>query len=513
MRELLSKSKDGFIPLEELTSRMQKLVWSHNEIELCNNAIINYSTMLEVSEDGLCVRRVTPLPEFRSMMVDRDTRSDGIRLCLESEESDVHDILDVKKPTLTMCLCGAMFFFCTLGLSCIPFCRARGKCGGSRLPPTIARAEKVRKFKAPPSPPPNRIPIIVDDPHAFTVFDWNVLAQFLATEEFFPYVKPEFLDWEYRRRFIRKEIRYYSADVLCLQEVQSVENWWSTSAQNNKANHVAWFKRFLEKDGYRVFYKRKPLLPESEQPYESTGVDIGNLIAYKESKFELLEKWEINLADALSTMIEDVGFVTTFRRYNQVALFVLLRHKETAKNLLVLTSHLTSRFHEPQFQIMQLRVICNMVSKIRHGLGEDRELAVVFAGDFNSLEMSIPYRFLRDGQIGTRPEDQACLDLIRDFQVFPPPSEDVATGLQVLTHDLTFESAYRSVLQGEPKFTNFTDNFKGTLDYVWYTPRSLIPVSVLNTLSAQTLSEEVGIPSSRFPSDHLPLFALFHFVQ
>ena len=83
--------------------------------------------MLEVSEDGLCVRRVTPLPEFRSMMVDRDTRSDGIRLCLESEESDVHDILDVKKPTLTMCLCGAMFFFCTLGLSCIPFCRARGK--------------------------------------------------------------------------------------------------------------------------------------------------------------------------------------------------------------------------------------------------------------------------------------------------------------------------------------------------------------------------------------------------
>lgn len=64
-----------------------------------------------------------------------------------------------------------------------------------------------------------------------------------------------------------------------------------------------------------------------------------------------------------------------------------------------------------------------------------------------------------------------------------------------------------SSLGCEPNFTNYTSMFKGTLDYIWYTP------SRLRIMATTALPDEnellsynyEGLPSANFPSDHLML--------
>ena len=52
---------------------------------------------------------------------------------------------------------------------------------------------------------------------------------------------------------------------------------------------------------------------------------------------------DLNLADELSTLVYSISLASHFRRFNQVALFRLLRHKSSGKMLLMVTSHLTPR--------------------------------------------------------------------------------------------------------------------------------------------------------------------------
>lgn len=74
---------------------------------------------------------------------------------------------------------------------------------------------------------------------------------------------------------------------------------------------------------------------------------------------------------------------------------------------------------------------------------------------------------------------------------------------------LRLRSAYERVLGVEPDFTNFTADFVGTIDYIWYETSGLQPLQVLRLPERQTVSSCQALPSPVFPSDHLPLLASF----
>ena len=56
-------------------------------------------------------------------------------------------------------------------------------------------------------------------------------------------------------------------------------------------------------------------------------------------------------------------------------------------------------------------------------------------------------------------------------------------------------------------FENQQGLYSGCLDYIWYTPDSLLPLSVLDVPSSEELYKNTGLPSVVFPSDHLPIYA------
>ena len=64
------------------------------------------------------------------------------------------------------------------------------------------------------------------------------------------------------------------------------------------------------------------------------------------------------------------------------------------------------------------------------------------------------------------------------------------------------------------RFTNFTRDFKGTLDYILYTSDSLIPTATLELMdeSEVRLGPEAGLPSEVLSSDHLALAVTFQYA-
>ena len=71
-----------------------------------------------------------------------------------------------------------------------------------------------------------------------------------------------------------------------------------------------------------------------------------------------------------------------------------------------------------------------------------------------------------------------------------------------------FVSAFAQVKGKEPRYTNFTKGFKGCIDYIFIEKGCGLRAQAVVAWphgDAATLSAEVALPNSEFPSDHLSL--------
>jgi CCR4-NOT transcription complex subunit 6 len=155
------------------------------------------------------------------------------------------------------------------------------------------------------------------------------------------------------------------------------------------------------------------------------------------------------------------------------------------------------------------------------------DIPMLVAGDFNSIPGSPAHGLLTKGRVEPNALDTSSdpLGILRD---------------QRLSHQLPLSSAYgmlwnqpnsdqRVVRQKqrlhpkshEPQFTNYTREFKGTLDYILFTHDSLMPMSLLELPSDVELAPEgskpgeaaVGLPNAQWSSDHVALLAEFHYLK
>jgi mRNA deadenylase 3'-5' endonuclease subunit Ccr4 len=63
------------------------------------------------------------------------------------------------------------------------------------------------------------------------------------------------------------------------------------------------------------------------------------------------------------------------------------------------------------------------------------------------------------------------------------------------------------------KYTNYTRDFKGKIDYVFYDFTKLQVVDKERLPEEAELAKEVALPNSQFPSDHVPLVCTFMLVE
>jgi len=128
------------------------------------------------------------------------------------------------------------------------------------------------------------------------------------------------------------------------------------------------------------------------------------------------------------------------------------------------------------------------------------KIPLIVCGDFNSGSNSGLYEFLSTGSL-------------------PPDHPDFMSHMygrytsEGIRHRLGLKNAYAAPGAGELAFTNYTPNFRGVLDYVWYSAANVAVTSVLGEVDRGYLEKVVGFPNAHFPSECvLPFFLLFLFI-
>ena len=330
----------------------------------------------------------------------------------------------------------------------------------------------------------------------FRVVTYNTLAEIYATQQQYPYCDFWALAWDYRFQNLLREILDASPDVVCLQEIQA----------DHYENHVY---AALSEAGYEGVYKQK-----TRQSMGLAGKVDGCALFWRRSKFHLVESYSIEfneVAQRQATQVlglnprseEGSAFLNRLSKDNVAQLVVLefiqqSRSNRDVNQVCVANTHLYSNKDFPDVKLWQSWQLLQELESFIMSRGTN--LPLIICGDFNSTP------------------DTAVYDLMSRQSVHPGhPDVNVASAEDVpnvlpdamnITHSFQLGSAYQTVLGDEPWVTNFTVNFKGVLDYIWYSAQNLRPMSAAPIPEESQLTRHgEALPSTEYSSDHIMLIS------
>lgn len=294
--------------------------------------------------------------------------------------------------------------------------------------------------------------------------------------------------------------------------------------------------------GYEGAFKQK-----SRESMGQYGKVDGCATFWKTDKFQLLEDNSFEFNECASRMVQGLNLdKPTSRKFmhrlskDNIAQVLILDSLHSRNLLLanmapgsdneyvaslnsakicVVNTHIYSNQNFPDVKLWQTWTLTQEVEQIcgafqnrvvqqqqqYSSLHEDKEkmisqqLSTVVCGDFNSEPTSAVYELMRYGQIET---SHAELDAI-----WQSNAVRVLPDLENLNHNFEWSSVMESIYGSEPLFTNYTANYKGTLDYMFYSHSTMQVVSATHFPDEQSLLDinMGGLPNVRYPSDHLML--------
>ncbi|XP_039968872.1 CCR4-NOT transcription complex subunit 6-like isoform X1 [Bactrocera tryoni] len=360
------------------------------------------------------------------------------------------------------------------------------------------------------TPPPQRPWIPLAKPNKsrpaciFTVMCYNVLCDKYATRQMYGYCPSWALSWEYRKKAILDEIRHYSADIISLQEIET-EQFYN------------FFLLELKADGYEGIFSpksRAKTMSEMERKF----VD-GCAIFFRAAKFTLIKEHLIEFNQlAMANAEGSDNMLNRVMPKDNIGLAALLKVKENAwdpmtevtqisQPLLVCTAHI---HWDPEFcdvKLIQTMMLSNelktIIDEASHSFrpghkNDSNSVQLLLCGDFNSLPDSGVIEFLGKGRVAMDHQDfkdmgyKSCLQRL------------LSNDTSEFTHSFKLASAYSEDIMPH---TNYTFDFKGIIDYIFYTKTGMVPLGLLGPISNEWLRENkvVGCPHPHIPSDHFPL--------
>ena len=169
---------------------------------------------------------------------------------------------------------------------------------------------------------------------------------------------------------------------------------------------------------------------------------------------------------------------------------IQLKDKKSKKELIVCCIHLE---HNPKFadiKNLQAYLLMKVLSKISN----NNNIPVLLCGDFNSHPNTAVYQGITTG-ISTNIFDNDDLEYPLPFIKTP----------NIFTYS-PYKSCYKNIFKREPEFTNFTVDFKNTLDYIFVNDNVKIN-SALEEIKKKISNKYKSFPNNEYPSDHIMLAA------
>uniref|UniRef100_A0A8C4XFY0 poly(A)-specific ribonuclease n=1 Tax=Erpetoichthys calabaricus TaxID=27687 RepID=A0A8C4XFY0_ERPCA len=166
--------------------------------------------------------------------------------------------------------------------------------------------------------------------------------------------------------------------------------------------------------------------------------------------------------------------------------------------------------------MMFLSEVKNIIDKASRSLklssvsGETNAIPLVLCADLNSLPDSGVVEYLTTGGVDITHKDFKELrysDCLTNFNC----NGKNGTSNGRITHGFKLKSAYENGLM---PYTNYTFDFKGVIDYIFYSKPQLNVLGILGPLDHHWLIENniSGCPHPHIPSDHFSLFAQLELV-
>lgn len=319
---------------------------------------------------------------------------------------------------------------------------------------------------------------------SFTICTYNVLHQDLISPQRYPTVKQTDVVFDPTRRLqmLRQDLKQLQpfTDLFCLEEMSP-----STFAQ---------FQQEFGSEYGSHLVKRQT----NETPHH-------NALFYRKSKFQLMNHYRLNLHEHIQEFPEEL------KEHAESEFFAIANHFifGNQKHLLVVTVHL---HHDPRHDIVKYAEVCGLLTEVdrlqKELPGED--IRLVIAGDFNAQPSNQVYRLAVLGETPTRAslqeETMVRDEWLRKRQEWRPVYQHLFDQTPLRGH---FSSVYAQSKsegeQGHPRYTNLTDGFANTIDYILYGNR-LKPLRLLE-LEAGLYEKEEFLPSLYHASDHVILWA------
>ncbi|XP_016140559.1 CCR4-NOT transcription complex, subunit 6b isoform X2 [Sinocyclocheilus grahami] len=379
--------------------------------------------------------------------------------------------------------------------------------------------------RIPTEPPPSRSWIVLQEPERtrptalLTVMCYNVLCDKYATRQLYGYCPSWALNWSYRKKSIMQEILSCNADIISLQEVETEQ-------------YYKYFIVELSKQGYDGFFSPKSrarTMSESDRKH----VD-GCAIFYKTEKFSMVQKHTVEFNQlAMANSEGSEAMLNRVMTKDNIGVAVLLELKKELIELSRKSIHamekqlfLVANAHmhwDPEYSdvklvqtMMFLSEVKNIIDKASRSLklssvsGETSSIPLVLCADLNSLPDSGVVEYLSTGGVDYTHKDFKELRYSDSLTNFNCNGKN-GTSNGRITHGFKLKSVYENVLM---PYTNYTFDFKGVIDYIFYSRPQLNVLGVLGSLDTNWLLENniSGCPHPHIPSDHFSLLAQLELV-
>lgn len=350
-------------------------------------------------------------------------------------------------------------------------------------PPLSVESEPVRRL---PQPPTERrmmslatgemFPARSRRPGTFRVLSYNLLAEIYTNSQVYSYCPKWSLAWTYRRLNLLREMSQYDADIICFQECQA----------DHYDDH---FNPFFARKGYSGLFKAK-----TREAMGKRGKIDGCATFYRKDMFCLRENTIVEFNAIAHTRSTEPRTLNRCLKGN-VGFILVLDATDGSGPLIVANTHL---FWDPEMTDVKLFQIDAFLQELElqsQRIGAD--VPIIIGGDFNSEPESSVYELLSTGSCSGR-EDMG---------------EDSYGVLSTcrLQHNLHLRSSY-SLSGAEPSYTNYTTSYVGCLDYIWFTPETLVATALMEIPDERTLFSNAldsdgasGIPNTQWSSDHVAL--------